>query len=180
MRVVALRHGQSQYNLLGLCNDDPARKVDLTERGVLQAETVAERLLPEPIAHIYCSPLLRAERTARIVAARLGVAVSCDDRLADIRSGCDGAPVARYLRAIAHDPVDGRVGDGESLRDYQGRVGGFLHWLAGQAFETVLLVAHEETLRILAAHYQGLALHQVAGRPFKNCSPYFFQSDIER
>lgn len=175
MRVIALRHGQSHYNLRGLCNDDPARRVDLTALGVRQAEAAADRLVAEPIEVIYCSPLLRARRTARIVADRLGLAVTVDDRLADIRTGCDGRPVLEYLQAIARDPVDARIAGGESLRDYQVRVGGFLCWLAAQPWQCSLLVAHEETLRLVAAHCEARDLCDVVGRAYDNCVPYRFQ-----
>lgn len=176
MRIIGLRHGQSHYNLLGLCNDDPRRAVDLTDLGVEQAGEAARRLAGEPLEQAFCSPLLRARRTAEIVARRLDVPLRADDRLADIRSGFDGRPVADYLQAIALDPVDGRVNGGESLRDYQRRVNGFLHWLGAQPWGCVLLVAHEETLRVLAAFYQSIDLVDVAGRPFENCVPYVFQS----
>ena len=43
MKVYALRHGQSQYNLLGLCNDDPKTDVHLNDTGKLQAQAAAER-----------------------------------------------------------------------------------------------------------------------------------------
>jgi len=176
MRIIALRHGQSHYNLLGLCNDDPARAVDLTELGVEQARAAAQVLATEPIEQIFCSPLLRARRTAEIVAEGLGLAPKIEERLADIRSGFDGRPVVDYLQAIAADPVDSKVNGGESLRDYQARVNGFLRWLDRQPRQCVLLVAHEETLRILAAFYQALELREVAGRPFDNCIPYVCHS----
>lgn len=175
MRVIGLRHGQSAYNLLGLCNDDPARKVDLTALGVAQAGEAARRLADEPIERIFCSPLLRARRTAEIVVESVGLDVTVDDRLDDIRSGCDGRPVTEYFAAIAADPVDARVDGGESLRDYQQRVNGFLDWLAGQPYRCVLLVTHEETLRILKAYCERLELREVVGRSFANCEPYYFQ-----
>lgn len=176
MRVIGLRHGQSSFNLLGLCNDDPARRVDLTAQGVTQAERAAVLLAREPIEQVFCSPLLRAERTARIVTARLGLPITLDTRLSDIRSGCDGRPVAEYLQAIAADPLDTRVNGGESLRDYRSRVGGFLDWLGRHPRSCVLLVVHEETLRMLRAHYLGLELGAVIGAPFDHCVPYVFQS----
>ena len=175
MRIIALRHGQSEYNLRGLCNDDPASRVDLTTLGITQALAAAEHLTAEPIERIFWSPLLRAQRTAEIVASRLGLVATVDPRLADIRSGCDGRPVAEYLGAIAHDPVDARVGDGESLRDYQSRVNGFLDWLAGKPWHCVLLVAHEETLRMFWAHCEGLDLKEVVARKFDNCVPYIWE-----
>lgn len=172
MRLIALRHGQSGYNLLGLCNDDPSRHVDLTELGIQQAQQAAGALAGEPIEHIFCSPLLRAHRTADIVGQELGLDPAIDRRLADIRSGFDGRPVTEYFAAIAHDPVDARPAGGESLRDYGQRVGGFLDWLTDQALDCVLLVAHEETLRICQARCEGLPLDAVVGRVFENCVPF--------
>ena len=176
MRIIGLRHGQSTYNLLGLCNDDPARPVDMTGVGVAQAEAAARRLVAEPIEAIFASPLLRARRTAEIVGRKIGVDVVIEPRLADIRSGYEGRPVAEYLAAIAHDPVHACAAGGESLRDYQRRVDGFLDRLAHRPLRCVLLVAHEETLRMLDAHYRRCRLGEVAGRAFANAEPYVFQS----
>lgn len=173
MQLIALRHGQSDYNVAGLCNDDPARAVDLTPLGVAQAIRAAEKLRHRRIDRAYCSPLLRARRTAEIaVSDRVDVVI--EPRLADIRSGCEGLPVGDYLSAIAHDPVDARVGDGESLREYCARVSAFLVSLSGESCSTVLLVAHEETLRIVDAFCNKTPLAAVAGKAFANCEPYEF------
>lgn len=177
MRVIGLRHGQSAYNLLGLCNADPAVAVDLTAEGARQAQQAIKHLHGEALDRVFCSPLLRAARTAQVVASGFGLEPVVEPRLGDIHSGCEGRPVAEYLAAIAHDPVDARVGDGESLREYYGRVAGFLEELASGTARCVLLVAHEETLRMFAAHYAREPLEMVAGRPYANALPYVFQSD---
>lgn len=176
MRVIGLRHGQSEYNLLGLCNDDDSRRVDLTPDGCAQAEAAAKMLRNASVSQIFCSPLLRARRTAAIVGEQLGLDAVVDERLGDIRSGFDGRPVADYLDAIAADPVGARVNDGESLRDYRHRVDGFLDWLATLSSDCVLLVVHEETLRILDARFNQKPLADVAGKAFANCVPYVFLS----
>ena len=173
MKIIGLRHGQSEFNLLGLCNDDPARRVELTALGREQASEAGRMLASESIDAIFCSPLRRAHHTAEIVAESLGLAVTVEPRLGDIRSGYDGRPVADYLAAIADDPVDARAG-GESLRDFSGRVGGFLDELRGWPHACVLLVAHEETLRVIEAYCEGLDLAAVAGEAFLNCRPYRF------
>lgn len=174
MRLIVLRHGQSQYNRRGLCNDDPQRPVDLTPVGVLQAEQAARMLAAEPVQRVYCSPLPRARRSAEIVAAQWRLPVKPEPRLGDIRSGFDGRPVAEYLAAIAGDPVDARAQGGESLRDYQRRVTGFLDELSEGSWRCVLLVAHEETLRVIGAYCDSLDLRQVVGRQYANCDPQYF------
>lgn len=90
------------------------------------------------------------------------------------RSGFDGRPVAEYMAAIASDPVDSRVAGGESLRDYWQRVAGFLDELRVRGEQGVLLLAHEETLRVFKGWCEGLAVEQVVGLPFENCRPYPF------
>lgn len=180
MRFVGLRHGQSAYNLLRLCNDDPARQVPLTPKGLAQAEAAGQVLAGEALAGdclsaIYCSPLTRAVQTAQIVNRTLRLPLTPNEALADIRSGFDGRPVAEYFAAIAHDPLCARVNGGESLRDHFERVSAFLDGLVIQGADRVLLVAHEETLRVFQAWAEGLSLEQVYGRGYDNARPYRFE-----
>jgi len=175
MRVHAVRHGQSEYNLLRLCNDDPARPVPLTPLGRAQAAGAGATLGGRGIEVIYSSPLPRARETAAIISEHIGATVITDPRLADIRSGCEGRPVAEYQAAIAHDPLHARPNGGESLLDYRARVTGFLDWLAAQPHATVALVAHEETLRVFKGVAEGLPPEATIDRAFGNCEIYSFE-----
>jgi probable phosphoglycerate mutase len=175
VRVHAVRHGQSEYNLLGLCNDDPARSVRLTALGRAQAQAAAVGLRDVCLDAAYTSPLPRARETAALLCTGRGIAPAVDDRLADIRSGFDGLPVADYQAAIAHDPMHACVNGGESLAAHRGRVLGFLEWLRQQPHEAALLVAHEETLRVFRAFAEGLADEAMIGLAFANCEVYAFE-----
>jgi probable phosphoglycerate mutase len=175
VRVYAARHGQSEYNLLGLCNDDPARAVRLTPQGRDQAEAAAAALRVARLDAAYTSPLPRARETADILCAGSGIAPAVDDRLADIRSGFDGLPVVDYQAAIAHDPMHASVNGGESLVAHRQRVVGFLQWLRQQPHETALLVAHEETMRVFRAFAEGLPDEAMIGLAFANCEVYAFE-----
>ena len=174
MNLWALRHGQSEYNLLGLCNDDPARPVALTAEGRRQAAAARTRLAGVPFDAAFTSPLPRAIATAQIVLGGRHLSLVVEPRLADIRSGCEGRPVTEYFAAIAHDPLHARVNGGESLVDHAARVTAFLEWLLDQAYVEVLLVAHEETLRAVKAFAEGLDAGMVIGQEFGNCEPYCF------
>jgi broad specificity phosphatase PhoE len=164
-----MRHGQSEYNVLGLCNDDPGREVRLTELGRAQAEAAATELGSAPLERIYCSELPRTRETARIVNRYHRVPIQPHPALNDIRSGCDGLPVETYFRAIAHDRLNARCGAGETLLEHKRRVLGFVDWLERQPHETVLVVAHEETLRVLVARARGLGDEAMLGLGFRNC-----------
>ena len=176
MRIHAMRHAESEYNLFGLCNDDPARNVNLTETGRRQAETAAQKLRDLPLDAIFCSQLPRARQTAEIISRPHDAAVNPRAELNDIRSGCDGEPVAEYFRRIAHDRLHARVGDGETLLEHKRRILGFLDWLkTRQCYRHILLVAHEETLRVFKAFAEGLVDEAMLELNFANCDIYQFQ-----
>ena len=67
MEIYLLRHGQTDYNVRGLCNDDPARAVNLNSAGIRQAMAAAERLKSTTISRILVSELPRTQHTAAII-----------------------------------------------------------------------------------------------------------------
>lgn len=155
MNLYVMRHGHTNYNALGLCNDDPGVDVHLTERGIQQARAAAVQLRDIPLERIIASPLPRTRQTAERVSRYHGLSVEVHPGVADIRSGFDGQTVGAYFSAIAHDPLHARVNGGESLLDHKQRVLGFVDWLAEQPQDNVLVVAHEETLRVFVARFEG-------------------------
>ncbi len=155
MNLYVMRHGRTNYNDLGLCNDDPRTDVHLNAVGSLQAEEAAGRLRDIALDRIIVSPLPRTRQTAEIVNRYHDVPIEVHPDIADIRSGFDGKPVSEYFAAIAHDPLNARVNGGESLLDHKHRVLGFIDWLRGQPQENILVVAHEETLRVFVAFFEG-------------------------
>ena len=178
MRFIGLRHGQSTYNLQHLCNDDPARGVQLTPLGEAQARAAVDKLRDYSPSAICCSPLPRTVQTAQIINQALDLPLQVEAGLADIRSGFDGRPVADYQAAIAHDPLHARVNGGESLLDHFQRVSACLDRLAEQGANDLLLVAHEETLRVFKAWAEGLAPRQIIDLPFANAEPYLFERQV--
>ncbi len=155
MNLYAMRHGRTNYNELELCNDDPNVDVHLNDIGLQQARAAAERLRDVALDRIIASPLPRTRQTAGVVNQYHGLPIEVHPNIADIRSGFDGLPVEAYFDAIAHDPLHARVNGGESLLDHKQRVLGFVDWLAEQPQENILVVAHEETLRVFVARFEG-------------------------
>jgi len=84
--VLFLRHGQAKNNveriLAGRTKGFP-----LTDLGIQQAEQIGTFLKSFNISKIYCSPIERAEHTARIVADKVGLGCTVDDRLTEIEMG---------------------------------------------------------------------------------------------
>jgi broad specificity phosphatase PhoE len=164
-----MRHGQSNYNLLGLCNDDPRDDVHLTDTGRRQAERAAEELHDARLTHIWVSQLPRTRETAVIINRYHQAPLTAHAALNDIRSGFNGRPVAEYFAATGHDRLHARINGGESLRDYRARVLPFLQQLHAHAGRTVLAVAHEETLGVPVAHLRGLPDADMLNLHFGNC-----------
>lgn len=81
-----LRHGQAKNNveriLAGRTKGFP-----LTELGIQQAEKIGDFLKPLHISKIYCSPIERAEQTARIVANKVDLGHEVDERLIELDMG---------------------------------------------------------------------------------------------
>lgn len=74
--------------------DGPEPLRPLTPRGLRQAQELAESLAGSGVRRIVASPFLRCRQTAAPLAARLGLRVAVDQRLAD------GEPLAKALELL--------------------------------------------------------------------------------
>ena len=155
MNIYCMRHGRTNYNDLGLCNDDPNQNIHLTATGIAQAQSAAVALRNVNFERILVSPLPRTQQTAKIINQFHNVPIEIYPDLADIRSGFEGRSVAEYFTAIATDPLHLRINGGESLLDHKLRIMRFIDWLTKQQDETLLIIAHEETMRVFVAHFDG-------------------------
>lgn len=128
MELVFLRHGEPAWVDGGRGRIDPR----LTDKGLRQAELVAERLAGErrPVTEILVSPARRAIETAAPLAKHTGIEPTVIDELTELRlppSWDDTPPtdVVRTLLEARARPLeswwDGLEG-GESFRDFHVRV----------------------------------------------------------
>lgn len=177
MHVYLMRHGQTNYNVLGLCNDDPTEDVRLTQLGVEQSERAAEQLKDVSIDMIITSELPRTRQTAEIVNRGHGAQVRQHPAINDLRTGFNGRPSREHQRAIAGDRLHTRPPGGESLLEHRRRVLSFLDWLKGTGRESVLVVAHEETLRVCVAYFRGFSDDGMLNITVGNCQIFHFELD---
>ena len=105
MRLILVRHGESEGNALGVLQG--VLDYGLTPRGLLQAEALAERLKSEHIDRIVASPLRRAAGTAEIIAQRTGHEIIWDDALKEYdigeASGLTGAQMREKYGSIVEE-----------------------------------------------------------------------------
>lgn len=149
-RFIFLRHGESEGNVAGIINDDPARTVNLTARGRTQAGDAALVFAPQRFACAYASQLARARQTAEILLRQHKCELRIDARINERKTGMDGLPVHRFHDLRREDRVRFKPSGGESFLEEMERVRSFLDEAAARHGDaTVLAVSHEDP--ILAA-----------------------------
>ena len=130
LRIFLVRHGETADNVqmryIGM-RDEP-----LTDKGMRQADQVAEALASFPIRAIYTSPLMRAAATAARIQEACGAPIQADSRLVEGSFGRwegltrdevieRGSPDVELLARWETDASSAPPG-GESLGEVQGRI----------------------------------------------------------
>jgi len=149
--LVLIRHGEAEANvrhIVGGVRGDTG----LTPRGVIQAERLRDRLAAtgEIAAHVLlASSLPRARQTAEIVAPALGLSVTLDDELQELRPGeadglALGEALARYgVPDFEREPERPLCPGGESWSGFMKRVGDALGRIVQtHTGRTIVVVAH--------------------------------------
>lgn len=176
MEIVLVRHGEPEWVRDGVNIVDPP----LTERGLAQAERLAQVLSKETFDEVLVSPLVRARQTAAPILDALGRAEVIDGWLEEIRDPMwHGTPAEKAAEAYAE--LRGRPAElrwtglegGESVREFVARIRsgaiGFLEqrgvirsevdlpiWQIAEPGARILLVAHAGTNSVTIGHLLGL------------------------
>lgn len=86
LRLVLARHGQTTANAKGIL-DTRLPGHPLTDEGHRQAAELADRLAGEPVVAVYASRALRAQQTAKPIAARHGLTAQVLDGVHEVAIG---------------------------------------------------------------------------------------------
>ncbi|HZK25388.1 MAG TPA: histidine phosphatase family protein [Oscillospiraceae bacterium] len=154
MKLIWVRHGETlwnrQYRLQGLSD------VALSELGCRQAEQLAAAFLEKP-AHIFVSPLQRAQTFAAPLATRFELPLQLDDNLREMSFGqWEGLSYAEMDQAMqkqfaawCNDPVTNTPPAGEGAAALAARVDDFLQTLVArlEQEETAVIVTHGGVIR---------------------------------
>jgi broad specificity phosphatase PhoE len=172
-----VRHGRSVWNAAGRIQGQI--DIELDEIGLQQAQRIADRLGREPIAAVYCSPLLRAQATAAAIAARFDLPVNADARLMEydfgVISGMTWAEVAENHPELANrwleDPWAVPVTGSEGRVNFAVRVMSAMQDIcARHPAEQVAIVAHGGTFGVYLTALLGLDLNHRHPFHFGNTS----------
>ena len=163
MRVYVARHAETNYNVLGLCNDSPGVNVYLTNKGVEQAELLAESLKDTTFDLIITSEFPRTKETARIVNNRHNAPTVEDSRINDVLTGFEGKPASEFreARRNADNCWTVRLNSGESFEDEKLRVQSFLKDLKKRPEKQVLIATHQAIARLIYAIQNNLPNEKV-------------------
>ncbi len=156
LKLIVVRHAESQWNPIGRYQGllDP----ELSERGIKQAEALAQELKGNGITRIYTSPLKRTYQTAKILSDKLEVPIHREDRVIEIDHGKWSGMLVEDVRnkypeefeIWLKEPHKIRFEGGESLEDVFKRVGDFLRYLKEEhREETVVVVSHTVPIRCM-------------------------------
>lgn len=163
--IYLARHGESDWNAANRFQGHSDRP--LTDLGREQARALADLVAGENVEAIYASPLSRALETARIVAARTGLAVVEDEGLREVDtgswSGLSRAEVQERYPEGFERWTSGGAGweDGESYEEMAERVlAGVNRIAAAHPGGRVLLVSHGGPIRAIQAAAEGMAINE--------------------
>ena len=172
---LAVRHGQSLFNVDSIVNGDSTLDRGLSEQGIEEAEQLAGQLAGLPIDLVAVSPFPRALQTANIALAGREVPHLVDDDLGDVRIGeLEGKTLDDYRAAPAHSNRKERFPSGESLDEAALRYAGAFERLLARDEPVTLVVCHEIPVRYLANAAAGSGELNGPLRFVANADPYLF------
>jgi broad specificity phosphatase PhoE len=169
MTILLVRHGETDGNAARVLQRPD---VPLNERGLRQAEQLAERLSAHGLVHILCSDLLRARMTAAPLAARSGLAVEENPVLQERNFGdLRGTAYA----ALAQDPFapDFAPPNGEDWPTFHARVAEAFAFVVSRRRSvggTLVVVTHGLVCRALVERHALVPDGVVAPERYDNAS----------
>ena len=155
MKVYIVRHGESEANAKNLYQH---KAVKLSQRGIEQAQKVAQRFLTIPIEIIYSSSFERAKQTAEIIGNTIHKEVELLPLLTEIkrppviegkkRNEPHARDIMRRIFNNWHNP-NWRHSDEETFFDLKRRALQLLQHLETLHRQQILLVSHGTFMRVL-------------------------------
>jgi 2,3-bisphosphoglycerate-dependent phosphoglycerate mutase len=169
MTIVIVRHGETDGNAARVLQ---RADVPLNERGIRQAELVAQRLTAHGFVSILCSDLERARMTAAPLAARSGIAVEECPLLQERNFGdLRGTAYA----TLAEDPFGPNFAppNGEDWPTFHARVAEAFAFVVSRrrgADGTLVVITHGLVCRALVERHAQVSADGIIPERFDNTS----------
>lgn len=169
MRIFTVRHGQTNYNIKHLCNDDPQINVYLTDEGKKQARIVAEKLKNIKFDLIFISEIPRTRETAGFINKHHDLELKVDIRINDRKTGFEGGTTHEFNEIMKDDLFNKKLEGGESFQEEKARVFSFLEELCNFNCENILIVSHHEIIKIITGYFNKLNNQEIWDLKITNC-----------
>lgn len=153
------RHGETEWNRQ--YRFQGSKNSELTEKGILAAELLAERIEDLDLDIIISSPLKRAYHTAEIVRGNKNVDIIKAEGFMEINLGdfegmlYDDIKLNsnELIKKIEEDPLNNSYPNGENLMGFYNRVEKtFINIMENYKNKNTLIVAHGGTLKCIESY----------------------------
>jgi probable phosphomutase (TIGR03848 family) len=159
--LLLIRHGENDWvGSNRLAGRTPG--VHLNDKGVQQAQALADLLSEQPIQAVFSSPLDRCMETATPLAQRLGLPVMSEEGVIEVDYGEWRGQNLKDLvkepawKMVQHYPSSFRFPNGETLQEVQHRAVATLNQIhQTYANQTVAIFSHGDVIRTTLAYYLG-------------------------
>ncbi|MPQ43270.1 histidine phosphatase family protein [Clostridium tarantellae] len=163
MKIYLTRHGETVWNLEKRFQG--WGDSELTDKGILRAKLLGERLKNIQIDKIYTSPIKRAYRTAEIIKGNRDIELISIDgikemnfgkweglRNYDIKQNPEYAP---HLYNLFNNPKDYKTFGGESPKEFKKRIFNSMSEIIKNTNnnESILIVTHGMTVKYLITYF---------------------------
>jgi len=172
------RHGETEWNRQ--LRFQGSKNSELTEKGILAAELLSDRIEELDLDCIIASPLKRAFQTAEIVKGKKDIEIIKNDGFKEINLGdFEGMrydEISRnwgpVLKRIEDDPFSNPYPNGESLFEFYKRVeNSFKDVIEKYRGKKTLIVAHGGTVKCIECYIRNIQIDKDWMRGVvKNCS----------
>lgn len=169
MRLILVRHGESEWNRIGRYQGQ--EDAPLSDLGLRQAEALAKRLASEQFDAIYASPLQRAKRTGQAIAQyHSGVPFIEEPALLEIHHGDWQGLYAADVRERYGEQLDewrtfptrAQMPNGESFSNILKRTLNFRERVQREYGDgTVVVSTHDVVIKILIADALGMHMDRI-------------------
>lgn len=165
--IYITRHGETEWNrqrrFQGTLNSE------LTEKGILAAELLSERIADIELDYIIASPIKRAYHTAEIVRGQKDIEIIKMEGFKEINLGdFEGRNYdeinevfAHELKAIEDNPFANRYPNGENLMEFYERVEeSFKEVIEKYKGKKTLIVAHGGTIKCMESYFRNIKINR--------------------
>lgn len=126
----------------------------LSDRGIISVRQAAAGLKDKNISHIYTSPMLRTQQTARIISKSLQAPIYISRLLIEVKIYCQGIPLDEYrVKIQEHLYSQENIKKGqETIESIYHRMMKFVHLCSERhPNENIVAVTHGDPILILKA-----------------------------